>query len=132
MRTRREPKMTCMEFRGRWFLYFALAVGAATAHAQVATPANLPPPVSPPKVLSGDDIIPPQCAGVANAEVKVEFVVTTDGDARDIHVLESPSDKHSACAVETVRGYKFLPAMRDGNAVQIKMVLTISVKGQAA
>ncbi|HEY5329218.1 MAG TPA: energy transducer TonB [Acidobacteriaceae bacterium] len=99
--------------------------------AQVAPPQNLPSPVTPPKVLSGDDRVPPQCAGLASAEVKVEFVVTTDGDAREIHVLESPSAKQGVCAVETVRGYKFLPAMQDGNPVQIKLVLTIDLKVKA-
>ena len=99
--------------------------------AQVQPPEDLPPPVSPPKVLSGDDLVPLQCVGVASAEVKVEFVVTTDGDAKEIHVLESPSEKQGVCAVETVRGYKFLPAMQDGNPVQIKMILTITLKVKA-
>ena len=109
-----------------------LAQSPADQPAQAQPPANLPPPVTPPKVLSGDeDRIVPQCAGITYAEVKLELVVTVDGDAKEIHVLESPSEKHSACAVETVRGYKFLPAMQDGNPVQIKMILTISVKGKA-
>ena len=120
-----------MQFCGRWFLNLALVVGAATAHAQVAPPPNLPPPVTPPKILSGDDLIPPQCVGVASAEVKVEFVVTTDGDAKEIHVLETPSEKQGVCAVETVRGYKFLPAMKEGNPVPIKMILTITLKVKA-
>jgi len=99
--------------------------------AQVAPPANLPPPVTPPKILSGDDRVPPQRVGVASAEVKVELVVTADGDAKEIHVLNTPGEKQGACAVETVRGYKFLPAMQDGNPIQIKMILTINLKVKA-
>jgi Gram-negative bacterial TonB protein C-terminal len=115
------------------FLCAVIAVMSAACLAQSAPapPQNLPPPVSPPKVLSGDDLVPPQCVGLASAEVKVEFVVTTDGDAKEIHVLQSPSEKQGVCAVETVRGYKFLPAMQDGNPVQIKLVLTITLKVKA-
>jgi len=120
--------MKRMKVRGRWFLYFALAIGATTVHAQVASPSNAPSTVSPPRVVSGDDVIPPQCAGVASAEVQVELVVTAEGDPKDIRVLENPDEKQRACAVETVRGYKFLPALRDGNPVPIKMVLTINLK----
>jgi len=105
---------------------------ACLAQSVPLPPQNLPSPVSPPKVLSGDDLVPPQCVGLASAEVKVEFVVTTDGDAKEIHVLQSPSLKQGVCAVETVRGYKFLPAMQDGNPVQIKMILTIELKVKAS
>jgi hypothetical protein len=124
-----------MSFRsGRLaFLCVGIAMVSAAGRAQSVPvpPQNLPPPVSPPKVLSGDDLVPPQCVGLASAEVKVEFVVTTDGDAKEIHVLESPSQKQGVCAVETVRGYKFLPAMQDGNPVQIKMIMTITLKVKA-
>jgi hypothetical protein len=121
------------------FLFAGIAVmgtacsaqSPAAPPAQVQPPENLPQPVSPPKILSGDDLVPPQCVGLASAEVKVEFVVTTDGDAKEIHVIESPSEKQSVCAVETVRGYKFLPAMQDGNPVQIKMILMIELKVKA-
>jgi len=96
---------------------------------QAAVPPNIPGPVTPPKLLSDDeDRVVPQCAGITAAEVKLEFVVTTEGAAKDIHVLVSPSAKHSACAVATIRSSSFLPAMRDGQPLEVKMVLTLNVK----
>lgn len=134
--TRKCSRIWRMGFRAIRLLIFVVGIMVIgvpfSAQEPVLPPANLPSPVTPPKILSGEDRVIPQCAGITPADVKLEFIVTVDGDAKEIHVLESPSDKHSACATEMVRGTKFLPAMQDGNAVQIKMVLTLSVKAHAS
>src|ERR1700744_6476819 len=79
---------------------------------KIEPPPDIPGRVTPPKSLGVNENVPPlQCVGMAPAKVKLQFVVTIDGDANEIQVLESPSEKHSACAVNTVQRTKFSPAM---------------------
>jgi hypothetical protein len=113
----------------------ALAPLATVAFAQstpTAPPPQMPGPITPPSLLEASDKPIPQCVGLPSAAVKIEFVVNTSGDPTDVHVVESPSDKHSACAVEIVRAYKYVPAMRDGHAIAIKLVLTLNVAEKTA
>ena len=114
------------------FLFFLMALAPlATATFAQSTPAAPPPqmpgPITPPSLLEASDKPIPQCVGLSSAAVKIEFVVNTSGDPGDVHVVDSPSDKHSACAVEIIRAYKYVPAMRDGHPIAIKLVLTLNV-----
>jgi hypothetical protein len=111
--------------------FMVCVMGTAACLAQTTLPPQIPSPTTRPALLSGYDLVPEQCKGVTTAEVKIEFVVSTAGDPTEVHVLTSPSDKHSACAMEMIHGYKYLPAMRDGKAVAVKLILTLTVKDKA-
>lgn len=108
-------------------IVFAAALGLAAWQAQQAAPANIPGPITPPKLLSSDTHAHPECDGIQPAEVKLQFTVTADGVAKDAKVLASPSPAHSACAIALVNAYQYLPAMQDGKAVNVQLVLTLSI-----
>jgi Gram-negative bacterial TonB protein C-terminal len=101
-----------------------------TEPVKIEPPPDIPGRIASPKILGVNEDVPLlQCAGVTPAKVTLQFVVTIEGDAKEIKVLESPSEKHSACAVNTVQRTKFSPATQDGKPVKIKMVLTLNIKG---
>lgn len=110
---------------------FAAALGLGLLQQpqqQPVAPTNVISPITPPKVLSSDGPVPAVCKDLAPADVKVQLTVTTDGVAKDVKVLSSPTDAHGTCAVALINSYKFLPAMQDGQAVEIRLVLTMNVK----
>lgn len=59
--------------------------------------------------------------------VKLKFIVTTEGIARDIEVVESfPEGYFEESAIEAVKKYRFKPGMKDGKPVDTIVKLPIS------
>lgn len=54
-------------------------------------------------------------------EVDVEFVVDTTGRVRDAHAIRSTHPGFGEIAAESVRSWRFLPAMVDGRPVNTRM-----------
>jgi TonB family protein len=60
--------------------------------------------------------------------VTVETVITEEGVADDIRVLESTDDRLSAAAVEAIQQWKFEPALCDGEPVAVYYNLTVNFR----
>lgn len=60
-------------------------------------------------------------------EVVVEFVVTADGDVRDVTVTSSsPGDTFTAAALRAIRRWRFEPGVRGGEAVDTRVRQRVS------
>lgn len=99
------------------------------APAPAAAPAPPPKPKGPtrvtedtipPKVLAEPSVTYPAEAKSAGIEgtVIVKFVVTEAGETTQIQAIKGPEQLRPACEA-VVRGMRFEPAMRDGQAVSV-------------
>jgi protein TonB len=60
--------------------------------------------------------------------VRLDIVVTTDGTVSDVKVTKSLDKTLDKEAVQTVRTWKFLPAMKAGKPVPFKTDVAISFR----
>jgi len=123
----------------------AIPVFAGLQQAAQAQEEYVPPPMGsrqcepgvPPRLetCAGDgDLIPvvkpspryPEAALAGSREgyVIVGYTVRADGSVSGVEVLESSSAEFEAPAVESVRGYEYVPRVIDGNAVDVSGVKT--------
>jgi periplasmic protein TonB len=63
-------------------------------------------------------------AGVTG-EVKVAFIVDTDGNVRDLYVVSSTSQEFDSAAAQAVSKWKFRPGRKNGRAVNTRMTVPI-------
>lgn len=57
--------------------------------------------------------------------VVVSFVAEEDGSVSEVKIKKSPAPELSESAIECVKKWKFLPAMKDGKPVRMHMELPI-------
>ena len=77
----------------------------------------------PAEVLSVSGIVFPESAHLKKVEgyVRVEYDVTVDGTVANPRVIESvPEGVFDEAALDAVRSWKFHPAVRDGQVVESK------------
>ncbi len=63
----------------------------------------------------------------AGAVAMISFVVDSTGLPQDIQVTQSSHDRLAAAAVDAVKQWRFAPVMRDGVAVETKVLLPVRV-----
>ena len=95
----------------------------ACAIAGLLVAACMSSPNRPPEVLSVSGVVFPESAHLKKVEgyVRVEYDVTVDGTVANPRVIESvPEGVFDEAALNAVRSWKFHPAVRDGQAVESK------------
>ena len=78
--------------------------------------------VTPPRRVSGESARYPNQARKLSLKgaVLVEFTITEDGEPEDIQVLESAGDILDSAVVAAVEGWRFAPAVKDGEQVRVR------------
>lgn len=87
----------------------------------------LPERASPPKPLGGNAVPSfPVAAREAGKEglVVLRLIVGTDGRVEDVEVLKG-EEPFIAVAVDTVRGWRYRPAMQNGLALRVQHIVRI-------
>ena len=102
----------------------ALALLLGTAPLFAADPAK--PVAQPAKVLTTVDPAYPYMMrrAEAPAEVTVTFTVTAQGVVKNAAVRDSSNIEFNTAALEAIRKWTFIPAMKDGTAVDAKLQQT--------
>jgi len=73
---------------------------------------------TPPKVIKASPPGWPKGLKIYEGYVKVRFVVTKEGQTRDIKIVQSiPNGLYNQVVVEAVQKYRYKPAKKDGNPV---------------
>jgi len=62
----------------------------------------------------------------ATGEVKVAFIVDTDGNVRDAYVVTSTREDFDSAAVQAVSKWRFRPGKKNGKAVNTRMTVPIA------
>jgi TonB family protein len=62
------------------------------------------------------------------AEVVVEFVIDTTGRVRDAKCISSPHPAFAEPAVAAIDGWRFLPATKDGHAVNTRVRIPVKFR----
>jgi TonB family protein len=55
----------------------------------------------------------------------VQVVIGRDGFIRELQVLKGPSNAYSRAAIEAIRRWRYKPAMRRGEPVDVELVITV-------
>lgn len=83
----------------------------------------------PPKLIQDVAPIPPPrsaSSGSGGRLVSVQLTVQTDGVPKDVKVIKGVSDELNQSALDAVRQWRFQPAIRDGEPVEVTVVVQVS------
>ena len=122
-----------------WLALAVLAFTGAVGSAQVSAPpaAASPAAASPaagapnftqPKVIKSVATSFPECKGLSEGSVSLNFIVGLDGLAADIHVTESPGEAQGTCAIVMIRAQRFAPATVQGKPIPVRIAVRMDVK----
>jgi TonB family protein len=87
------------------------AAGVATKADQMPSPDFQPQPAYPPSMMKHE----------ISADVDAALVVAKDGSVREVWILNAPDASFATATREALSKWHFQPAMRNGQAVDLKM-----------
>jgi TonB family protein len=97
-----------------------------TGEAQTASGMTMP------TVIPDSRVLPRYPASALESEVagkiQVRGVVCRDGSIEGVHAVKAPSPELGNAAVEAVKQWRFHPAMKDGEPVAVRYVVSLDVK----
>ena len=98
---------------------FSAAVGFAVL---LSAPAYAQEPVlEPPRLEKSAPAVDPRTGEAPRVDVELELDVDRDGKVTDARVIRSGGDALDAAALESARGFGFVPAMRDGAPIAARI-----------
>jgi len=98
---------------------FSAAVGFAVL---LSAPAYAQEPVlEPPRLEKSAPAVDPRRGEAPRVDVELELDVDRDGKVTDARVIRSGGDALDAAALESARGFGFVPAMRDGAPIAARI-----------
>jgi len=90
------------------------------------------PGISPPRALSSPNPDTPAVLGKGkhrrDANCVLAFVVDEQGDVRDVQVTRSSDKRINQQMIDTVKQWKFSPALKDGKPVAVRITTEIDFR----
>jgi len=83
-----------------------------------------------PTVVAGSKVSPTfsEAAVKAGGKVSLRGIVCKDGSITSVQVLHAPTPDVGTAAADALRKWKFNPAMKDGQAVAVRYMVSFDVK----
>ena len=82
--------------------------------------------IKPPRIVHQ---VNPDYSGVRGVRVKgsieIAMVITSQGVAKDLRVVQSLHPQVDRCAVEAVKQWRFAPAQKDGKPIAVRLTIEL-------